>query len=107
MSCEPTPADLEEMLAAAEQRIADYWEGVGPDYEAAAEADHAERQARERIHVVGRWQHFLSVLRIRVPRALCGASLAAGPDEPGPGPGSPGCPACLDRWHSIRKALSR
>lgn len=46
-------------------------------------------------HVVGRVQHALHVLRLRTPRALCGASLIAAPGEPElPTDDAPECPAC-------------
>jgi hypothetical protein len=56
----------------------------------------------EVLHVVGRWEHLLDRLHVKIPRALCGQSLAAdGPEGDAP-PGSrtswrTACPACLEK----------
>ncbi len=51
----------------------------------------------EVLHIVGWLQDILGrVLRIKVPRSLCGASLLADLDTAGPGHGrSPHCAQCL------------
>ncbi|MFE4460220.1 hypothetical protein ACFROC_22935 [Nocardia tengchongensis] len=50
------------------------------------------------LHTVGWWEHLTAgVLRWRIPRALCGQSLAADPDQPEVTPASPPCPACQAR----------
>jgi hypothetical protein len=48
-------------------------------------------------HTVGGLQHWLSRLRIKVPRALCGESLGLPPGTPPLPSGAPDCPKCLDR----------
>jgi hypothetical protein len=49
------------------------------------------------IHIVGDIQHWLDRLHLKVPRALCGASLVGDPDKPGPGFNAPICPRCEAR----------
>jgi hypothetical protein len=56
--------------------------------------DTTTRPGQEFTHIVGNFQHFLDRARIRIPRALCGASLVAEPGEPDLGPDAPVCPDC-------------
>jgi hypothetical protein len=47
------------------------------------------------LHIVGWWESLLDrVLRLKVPRALCGELLGGDPDHPDPTPDSPMCPRC-------------
>ena len=46
------------------------------------------------VHIVGRFQHLLDWLGIKVPVALCGFRLAGRADGTDPGPGAPVCPDC-------------
>lgn len=57
----------------------------------------ASGNADEVVHIVSWWQWFLDmVLRLKVPRALCGESLAGDPDLPDPAAiGAPMCARCL------------
>lgn len=48
------------------------------------------------LHIAGWWQHPLDMIGLKVPRALCGISLAGDPGD-GPGPDAPVCPACAAR----------
>lgn len=49
-------------------------------------------------HIVTRWQRLVSLLLVRAPRTLCGASLTITPDNPdSPTPDSPICPDCRSR----------
>lgn len=54
--------------------------------------------ADEVVHIVSWWQWFLDmVLRLKVPRALCGVSLAGDPDRPDPmESGAPMCARCVE-----------
>jgi len=54
--------------------------------------------ADEVVHIVGWWQWFLDmVLRLKVPRALCGESLKGDPDRPDPMTiGAPWCTRCVE-----------
>jgi ADP-ribose pyrophosphatase YjhB (NUDIX family) len=45
-------------------------------------------------HYTSRWRHWLGVLRVAYPQALCGEDTRPRPGAPEPGPGSPDCPAC-------------
>lgn len=47
-------------------------------------------------HIVSKWQGMLDILRLKVPRALCGELLVADPDRPGPNRNSPICPRCAE-----------
>ena len=50
------------------------------------------------LHTVSWWEHLTAgVLRWRIPRALCGQSLEADPDQPDVTPSSPPCPTCQAR----------
>ncbi|TCC33910.1 hypothetical protein E0H75_42410 [Kribbella capetownensis] len=65
----------------------------------------ASRQAV--VHIVGDWQHWLDRLGLKVPRALCGAYLAAeGPDD-GPDQDAPVCDRCERRAsrHSLAELV--
>ncbi len=57
-----------------------------------------EHRSGEVVHIVGRWQSFLDrVLRLKVPRALCGESLEGDPDRPDPMEiGAPMCARCVE-----------
>ncbi|WP_454231310.1 hypothetical protein [Mycolicibacterium fortuitum] len=47
------------------------------------------------VHIVGWWQDVMGrILRLKVPRALCGELLVEDPDRPGPSADSPGCRLC-------------
>ena len=48
----------------------------------------------EMVHSVSFWQHLLSQLRVKAPRALCGFLLIAEDGTPEPGPDGPRCPEC-------------
>jgi hypothetical protein len=50
------------------------------------------------VHIVGWWQWFLDmVLKLKVPRALCGESLEGDPDRPDPMElGAPWCARCVE-----------
>ncbi|MCV7137670.1 hypothetical protein [Mycolicibacterium fortuitum] len=69
-------------------------------------ASTASGNADEVVHIVSWWQWFLDmVLRLKVPRALCGESLAGDPDLPDPAAaGAPMCARCfeLDEQRSNR-----
>lgn len=71
-----------------------------------APASTACSNADEVVHIVSWWQWFLDmVLRLKVPRALCGESLAGDPDLPDPAAvGAPMCARCfeLDEQRSNR-----
>jgi hypothetical protein len=56
------------------------------------------------LHVAGFWQGLLDRLRIKVPRALCGASLIAEPGDPDP-LDLLACPKC--RWRSDFSVIAR
>lgn len=58
----------------------------------------ATGNADEVVHIVSWWQWFLDmVLRLKVPRALCGESLAGDPDRPDPmASGAPMCTRCVE-----------
>ena len=58
----------------------------------------ATGNADEVVHIVSWWQWFLDmVLRLKVPRALCGVSLAGDPDRPDPmTAGAPLCTRCVE-----------
>ncbi|MFV8142023.1 hypothetical protein ACNQR7_31040 [Mycolicibacterium senegalense] len=58
----------------------------------------AHGNADEVVHIVSWWQWFLDmVLRLKVPRALCGESLAGDPDLPDPSAnGAPMCTQCVE-----------
>lgn len=62
------------------------------------ESPTARGNADEVVHIVGWWQWFFDmVLRIKVPRALCGESLAGDPDLPDPSAiGAPMCSRCVE-----------
>lgn len=50
------------------------------------------------VHIVGYTQWLLDRLRLKIPRALCGASLVGDPAEPDPlAMDAPTCPKCLER----------
>lgn len=59
------------------------------------------------IHIVGWWQGTLDALRIKVPRALCGMSMAGDPDAPQLHPGDPVCPDCEARNTQSRDPRTR
>lgn len=46
-------------------------------------------------HVVGAFQHFLRVLHVKVPRALCGVLLTGSPDARPVLSDDPACPRCV------------
>lgn len=46
------------------------------------------------IHEVSFSQGMLDRLRLKTPRAVCGASLIGDPDKPEPGFNAPTCPKC-------------
>lgn len=55
-------------------------QGSGAGAEMSSEVEHVGDDV---LHIVGWWQDVMGrVLRLKVPRALCGESLAAGPDRP-------------------------
>lgn len=58
----------------------------------------ATGNADEVVHIVSWWQWLLDmVLRLKVPRALCGVSLAGDPDRPDPmAAGAPLCARCVE-----------
>lgn len=85
----PAGAEIGQAPAGGEQRCADYRETPDGAFN----------------HIAGRWQDVLSRLRIKVPRALCGVSLAAGPGEPDLGPDAPACPEC--RWRCDISLIGR
>jgi hypothetical protein len=60
-----------------------------------AAGTHADADA---VHIAGWWQWFFSyVLRLKIPRALCGESLEADPGRPDPlESGAPLCPRCVE-----------
>lgn len=68
-----------------------------PMYPAPHDAVAAATADGEVAHIVSGPQYWLDRLGIKIPRALCGELLAGTPGEPGPGPGSPVCPACESR----------
>jgi hypothetical protein len=47
------------------------------------------------IVIFGQWV-LNDVLRIKVPRALCGVLLVSDPDRPEPGADAPVCPRCQE-----------
>jgi hypothetical protein len=51
----------------------------------------------EHIHIVSTTQWLLDLLRLKIPRTLCGASLIGDPDKPDPGFNAPTCPRCLEK----------
>jgi ADP-ribose pyrophosphatase YjhB (NUDIX family) len=57
-----------------------------------ADADRAAAPAV--AHYATRWQHWLGILGVAFPRALCGEVTRPRPGQPEPGAGSPDCPAC-------------
>jgi hypothetical protein len=70
----------------------------GDDATTAAPApDNSVGAADDVVHIVGWWQALLGdVLRLKVPRALCGESLECGPaEEPNLPDGAPLCPRCV------------
>lgn len=49
------------------------------------------------VHIVSYTQWLLDRLRLKIPRALCGASLIGDPDKPDPMDlGAPTCPKCKE-----------
>lgn len=68
------------------------------DRDAAAVAQEGvEVDPYDAIHIVGRWQDLLGrILRLKVPRALCGELLDEDPDRPGLTEDSPECRRCAE-----------
>jgi hypothetical protein len=56
-----------------------------------ADQTHAEDEA----HIVGALQHWLDRLGLKIPRALCGELLVAGPGYV-ENPSAPLCPRCAE-----------
>ena len=46
------------------------------------------------LHTVGNFQYWLDRLGLKIPRALCGVSLAGNPNDPEP---TVPCPVCAAR----------
>lgn len=64
---------------------------------AATAPEGIEEDPYDVIHIVDWWQDVMGrVLRLKVPRALCGESLEEDLDRPGPSAGSPSCRRCAE-----------